>query len=301
MTAPLLGAIFLPALAPERLVPIARAADRAGLDQLWLWEDFLRQGAIASAGQVLASTERLTVGLGVLPVPLRNVALTAMELATLERLHPGRLVAGVGHGVQSWMERLGARVESPLTLLREYTTALRALLDGEDVDVRGRYVRLDDVHLDWPPDSALPLMIGTGGPRSLRLSGELADGTILVGGTTPERVTEVRELVDAAARAAGRPGHHHLAVQLMTATGPRAEQRMAAEIDLWADIEPGPGRAVAGDAATVAAAVDRLVAAGADSVILQPTQDEETDMEDFMVFVARDVRPLLSVSVAGPG
>jgi alkanesulfonate monooxygenase SsuD/methylene tetrahydromethanopterin reductase-like flavin-dependent oxidoreductase (luciferase family) len=101
---------------------------------------------------------------------LRNVALAAMELATLERLFPGRLVVGVGHGVQAWMAQAGARVQSPLTLLEEYATALRRLLDGERVSVEGRYVRLDDVALDWAPATAPPLMLGGVGPRSLALA-----------------------------------------------------------------------------------------------------------------------------------
>ena len=57
-------------------------------------------------------------------MPLRNVALTAMEIATLARLFPGRLTVGVGHGVLDWMSQVGGRVESPMTLLREYTAAL---------------------------------------------------------------------------------------------------------------------------------------------------------------------------------
>jgi hypothetical protein len=41
-------------------------------------------------------------------------------------MFPGRFIAGVGHGNQRWMAQAGVRVESPLTLLREYVTALRA-------------------------------------------------------------------------------------------------------------------------------------------------------------------------------
>jgi alkanesulfonate monooxygenase SsuD/methylene tetrahydromethanopterin reductase-like flavin-dependent oxidoreductase (luciferase family) len=126
-----LGAIFLPQLPPERLRGIADAADEAGLEELWLWEDCFRESGVASAAAVLAWTGRLRVGVGLLPVPLRNVALTAMELATMHRLFPGRLSVAVGHGVQEWMAQVGARVESPVTLLREYVTALRALLRGE--------------------------------------------------------------------------------------------------------------------------------------------------------------------------
>ena len=83
-------------------------------------------------------------------MPLRNVGLTAMELATLARLFPGRLRPGIGHGVLDWMAQVGARAQSPLTRLREYGTALRELLHGRTVSITGRYVQLDHVSLDWP-------------------------------------------------------------------------------------------------------------------------------------------------------
>src|SRR6266511_3943860 len=138
-----LGAVFLPQLPSERLRDVARTADDAGLEELWLWEDCFWGSGIASAAAALAWTQRLRLGVGLLPVPLRNVALTAMEVATLDRLFPDRVRVGVGHGVQDWMAQVGARVESPVTLLRQYLTALRALLRGEQVTVRGRYVNLD--------------------------------------------------------------------------------------------------------------------------------------------------------------
>ncbi|WP_432134764.1 LLM class flavin-dependent oxidoreductase [Streptomyces sp. bgisy154] len=205
-----IGAIFRPQLPPERLRDIARLVDDAGLDELWLWEDCFRQGGISSAAAVLAWTERVRVGVGLLPVPLRNVAVTAMEAATLHRMFPGRARIGVGHGVQDWMGQAGARVDSPVTLLREYTVALRALLNGERVTVKGRYVRLDDVGLDWPPtgSGAAPaeVLVGAVGERTVRLSGEVADGTVLNESASPERVREVRRIVERERAAAGRNG-----------------------------------------------------------------------------------------------
>src|SRR6266542_2968459 len=132
-----LGAVFLPQLPPERLRGVARLADESGLEELWLWEDCFRESGVAAAAAALAWTERLRVGVGLLPVPLRNVALTAMEVATLHRLFPGRVRVGVGHGVQDWMRQVGAGADSPITLLREYVVALRALLRGEEVTTDG--------------------------------------------------------------------------------------------------------------------------------------------------------------------
>jgi alkanesulfonate monooxygenase SsuD/methylene tetrahydromethanopterin reductase-like flavin-dependent oxidoreductase (luciferase family) len=281
---------------------MARTADDAGLEELWLWEDCFLEGGVSAAAAALAWTERVRVGVGLLPVPLRNVAVTAMEAATLHRLFPGRAVLAVGHGVQDWMGQVGARADSPVTLLREYLVALRALLRGERVTTNGRYVKLDDVALDWPPataadaaaDAGVEVLAGATGPRSLRLSGEVADGTILTAGTPPEGVRKARQLIDEGRKSASRTDidvPHKVLVYLLTATGPDAAARLRAELETEG-MASVPDLGVAGNAATVAQAVERLADAGADTVILQPTADEP-DPEGFVRFVAQDVRPLV--------
>ncbi|MCS0602388.1 LLM class flavin-dependent oxidoreductase [Streptomyces sp. LP11] len=288
-----LGAVFRPQLPPERLRAVARAADDAGLEELWLWEDCFREGGIATAAAALAWTERVRVGVGLLPVPLRNAALTAMEAASLHRMFPGRASLVLGHGVQDWMAQVGVRAASPLTLLGEHLDALRALLRGERLTVRGRYVTLDDVGLDWPPGetAAAAVLAGATGPRTLRLSGARADGTLLTSATTPDGVRRARQLIDEGRREAGRTEPHPVVVYLLAATGPDAEARLRAELAAEGQ-ESVPDLGVAGDAAAVAGAVRRLVEAGADTVVLQPTGDEP-DPEGFVRFTAEEVRPLV--------
>jgi len=287
----ILGAVCLPQLSPERLRDVARAADGAGLEELWLWEDCFWASGIASAAAVLAWTDRLRVGVGLLPVPLRNVALTAMEIATLHRLFPRRVNIGVGHGVQEWMAQVGARVESPMALLREYLTALRALLRGEQVTTDGRYVRLDSVALDWPPASPPAVFAGATGPRSLRLCGEVADGTILTSSTPPDGVRRARLLVDEGRETGGRTEPHPMTVYVLAATGSGAVERLEAERQR-SGCDSIPGTGVAGGARAVADAVRRWADAGADTVVLQPTTDDP-DPEGFVRFVAGEVRPLV--------
>jgi alkanesulfonate monooxygenase SsuD/methylene tetrahydromethanopterin reductase-like flavin-dependent oxidoreductase (luciferase family) len=287
-----LGVVFRPQLPPERLRALAGVAEDAGLEELWLWEDCFLEGGISAAAAALAWTERVRVGVGLLPVPLRNVAVTAMEAATLHRLFPGRAILGVGHGVQDWMGQVGARAESPVTLLREYLDALRALLRGERVSTDGRYVKLDGVALDWPPAGATEVLAGATGPRSLRLSGEAADGTILTASTALEGVRRARQLIDEGRELAGRTDRHRVVVYLHTATGPDAAARLRAEIEANGE-KPVPEHGVAGDAGAVAEAVQRLADAGADTVVLQPTADEP-DPEGFVRFAAEEVRPLVA-------
>jgi alkanesulfonate monooxygenase SsuD/methylene tetrahydromethanopterin reductase-like flavin-dependent oxidoreductase (luciferase family) len=288
MPKPIVGAVFRPQLPPERLHDAVRAADESGLDELWLWEDCFLEGGISTAAMALASSERVRIGIGLLPVPLRNPALAAMEVATLARTFPGRLRIGFGPGVQSWMRQVGAGVDSALTQLGEHVGAIRTLLAGNTLSFEGRYVRLDDVALDWPPAEPPPVLVGATGPKMLALSGAVADGTILVAHTSTDRVRWAREQIDGGRAGAGRADPHPIVLYALAATGPDALARAAKEARDPSD-EP---HILSGDAAAFASGIQAWADAGADAVILQPLADE-TDIEGFIRFAADEVAPLL--------
>jgi 5,10-methylenetetrahydromethanopterin reductase len=128
------------------------------------------------------------VGIGILPAVARNPAVTAMEIATLANLAPGRFVAGIGHGVQEWMGQMGARTRSPLTALDETISVVKRLLHGEQVSLDGVHVQLDRVRLDQPPGVVPRVVAGVQKERSLALAGRVADGIILVEGAGPTYV-----------------------------------------------------------------------------------------------------------------
>jgi 5,10-methylenetetrahydromethanopterin reductase len=172
------------------VVEVAERLEADGVDQLWIIEDCFYTAGITLAATALARTERLTVGLGILPAVARNPAITAMEIATLANLAPGRLIAGIGHGVQSWMAQMGARAESPLTTLEEVITVVKQLLAGAEVSVDGRSLSLDAVKLDQPPTIVPPVTAGVRGPRSLAMAGRVADGLVLAEGAGPTYVRE---------------------------------------------------------------------------------------------------------------
>lgn len=273
-----LGVIFTPSRPPEQLIPFVRAAESAGLDEVLLFEDCFGASALVSAVAALAATTRIRVGVGIVPMPLRNVALLAMEAATIDRLFPGRFRLGVGHGVQEWMGQAGERVASPLGLMREFVPALRALLAGEEVTVDDRYVQLDRVRLSWPP--SLPVLVHAAGegPRTLELTGEVADGTLLTTGSSPAAVADAAARVSAARVAAGRPGPHPITAFAMTAFGPDAASALAEELAAWG--YQGSPWGAAGSASDVADAVRELVAAGATEVLLQPL--DRADLGEFV-------------------
>ncbi|MEM9134809.1 MAG: LLM class flavin-dependent oxidoreductase [Actinomycetota bacterium] len=203
-----LGLCFHREAAASTVIEVARAAEEVGFDEFWVIEDCFYTAGISLATAALTATERIGVGLGIMPAVARQPAITAMEVATVANLAPGRFHAGIGHGMREWMEQMGAWPDSPLTTLGETITVVRRLLTGDEVTVRGKVVTLDAVRLDAPPEPVPLVSAGVRGPKSLALSGAVADGTILADWVSPEYVRWARERIDEGSEG----GEHRLTV-----------------------------------------------------------------------------------------
>jgi alkanesulfonate monooxygenase SsuD/methylene tetrahydromethanopterin reductase-like flavin-dependent oxidoreductase (luciferase family) len=227
---------------------------------------------------VLAATDndacgRPLIGHGIAPAPFRNPAALAMEWATVARLHPGRLIGGIGHGVPAWLQQIGEHVDSPLTLLRETIEATTEILAGDRVDYAGRYTDLADIELVFPPPDPVPVFAGVTGPRSLRLAGEIADGTLLAEGFDPTQLRAARASIEEGRAAAIHRRPHHLAVFTGFYCG---------DIDLLPSDVPDGFAVVTSDPAEAAAELQTIIDAGADSLLILPFGP---DLEQIRLFV----------------
>lgn len=281
-----IGAMIRREIPPVDLAGHAQALEQ-GLDELWVVEDLTWAGGVSQLTAVLAATDRIVVGHGIAPAPFRNPAALAMEWATLAQMFPGRVAGGIGHGLSSWMKQIGASVESPLTLLAETLDAVRGLLAGRTVDLHGRYVQLDDVTLRWPPQLVPPVSAGVMGPRSLRLAGAHADGTILPEGHGPAEVRAARDLIEQGRADAGRSEPHRLTVFAGFYCGDLDELGPPPP-------EAPPGWAALGEEPSVVIdGMNSLVEAGADAVILVPFGDDPIQQ---LALAAADIVPLIDRS-----
>ena len=191
-----LGIMFRREHAPEELLEFARRAEEDGFDELWVVEDCFYGSGIASAAVALANTKTISVGLGIMPSVVRNPVFAAMEIATLARLYPGRFVPGIGHGMANWMKQIGAFPKSQLSALEEVTYAIREILNGKQLDYEGKQVHLDKVKLVFPPEEVPPISLGVRGPKSLAISGQVADGTILAEFASPAYVSWAKNIIE---------------------------------------------------------------------------------------------------------
>lgn len=274
-----IGFMFDRDRAPEELAGFAAGLEEAGADDLWVVEDLGWGGSVGAAGIALAATERLRIGIGIAPAPLRNPALLAMEWATLARVYPGRLVGGLGHGVPEWMRKVGAEPVGKLAMLEETISVVRDLLSGQTVAMHGRAVTADGVSLVHPPAQVPPIVTGVVRPKSLELSGRVADGTILAEGAGPAQVLNALSHIDRGRKAGSRPAHE-LIVFAFLHVEEDAERAAAATRETvatqaeWLGLPAAELFTLIGPAAQIPERIAALHEAGADTVILRPLGDD---------------------------
>jgi alkanesulfonate monooxygenase SsuD/methylene tetrahydromethanopterin reductase-like flavin-dependent oxidoreductase (luciferase family) len=315
-------------MTPENIARTARKAEELGFGELWFSEDCFFSGAIAGVTSALAATRELPVGIGIVSAMTRHPALFAMEVATMSRLFPGRVWPGVGLGVPLWLEQMGLMPRSPLTALRECIVNLRRLLAGDEVTMDGAVFTFDRVELTHRPQEEMPLYMGLVNEKGLRLSGEIADGTVLSVLAGTAYVGWAREQIAAGAATSGRTGHHRVTTYVLysvdrDARAAKEELRDATAFYLEAMPDNALGRVygivdqvgamlgrggaeavarempdawlddlvVAGDPDEVATKLRALLDAGSDSIGLWPFPLDRGD--EILELTAREVLPRL--------
>lgn len=210
-----IGLLLASATPPEEVAALSKKAEELGFQELWVPEDYFFGGGISTAAITLAATERIAVGVGVVASVVRHPAVTAMEIATLARAFPGRILPGIGHGVPAWTNQMGLTNKSPMSALRETLTSLRALLAGETVSTEGKTFTFRDVTLTHPAPDKVPLYTGVLGDKGIALTGELADGLLVSALAPVEYVESARRKLDTAAKEAGRESVPSMSVLLL--------------------------------------------------------------------------------------
>jgi alkanesulfonate monooxygenase SsuD/methylene tetrahydromethanopterin reductase-like flavin-dependent oxidoreductase (luciferase family) len=186
---------------PRVAARVAQAAEAAGWDAWFVWDhlafvwDRPAADPWVTLGAVAATTERILIGTGVTPVARRRPHVLAHQLATLDRIAPGRIVFGAGlGGGHGEFERFGEDEDehARAVLLDEGLEVIRALLSGERVDHRGEHFTVGGVTLDPAPER-LPIWIG-GMSRNARARAERFDGWFADTATPTEMNTSPEQL-----------------------------------------------------------------------------------------------------------
>lgn len=190
----------------DDVIAQAKRAHELGVTQVWLPQQ-QNYDAIALAALVGAAVPGLGVGTSVVPINPRHPLIVASLAQTAQAAAHGNFSLGLGLGARQ-VERpaFGTDFPNTITRLREHLTILASAFNSGDVDFHGSELSASPTWpVQVPGGTPIPVYVAAMGPKALRVTGELADGTLpyLAG---PRTIGEfiVPEITKAAAEA-GRP------------------------------------------------------------------------------------------------
>jgi 5,10-methylenetetrahydromethanopterin reductase len=197
--------IYFDGFAPaSEMLEISQEAEAAGADSLWFAQHMGYREALIMAGAAAGVTKTIKlVPTAITPYLWRSLP-TAMSLATLDELAPGRVKVAVSVGNLLNLSESGVEAVKPVRVLNEYVHTIRAHLAGGSVHFDGELEQLRGSHMEFGKEARIPVYVASTGPQVLNLAGRVGDGVLLSAGLTLESCRRCLAAADAGAKAAGR-------------------------------------------------------------------------------------------------
>ena len=199
---------MLPEQPADVLLDCIKSADELGYHACYSADEIYHKDAWLLLAAAAGETERVRLGPCVAPIFLRDPTHVAQLAATLDELSAGRAEVVFGIGNIAMLEQYGVkwRGTRPIARLREAHHVMRAVLDTGSIDFAGDFYAYSGVTTAARPvQEHLPLKIGAmGGPKSMELAGEIADGLHAACAYSTEALEYVVESFQAGADRAGR-------------------------------------------------------------------------------------------------
>ena len=164
-------------------IELARIADQAGIESMWIMEDPDGWDALAVLGAIARQTEQIRLGTGVINPYYRHPSLIAASMSTLDLLSNGRAFLGFGRGQSEWYGiAMGMEIGKPTRRLSETIELLRQWwspqLRATSPDEATEFAIRDWARVIRPIQTSFPIYMAAVGPRAMRIAARHADGLI---------------------------------------------------------------------------------------------------------------------------
>lgn len=190
---------------PGDYARLARAAEEYGIDVLTVFGDLMYQPPMPALTEMALATSRVRLGPACLNPYSMHPYEIAGQTASLDLASAGRAYLGLARG--TWLGAVGVEQPDPVGHLRDAAGVVAALLAGDTGGFKGPVYNLapGTVLRYEVQRSAVPLLIGTWGPRTAALAGRIADEVKVGGSANPAMVAVMRDWIAVGAREVGRP------------------------------------------------------------------------------------------------
>jgi len=191
-------------LAPGAFVDAAVQAEADGFPSAWCVHFSRGADGLTMLALAGASTDRIELGVSVVPTYPRHPLALAQQAATVQASMDGRLTLGIGVSHRPVIEGMhGLAYERPAQHMREYLSVLGPMLDGGQVKFKGELFQVD-AQVRVPEANPVSIVVAALSPGMLRVAGELSDGVVtwMTGRRTLER--DIVPAVTTSAQSSGR-------------------------------------------------------------------------------------------------
>lgn len=194
-----------PELPPHEIANLSELAESSGFDTIFTSCHYNNRDPFLTLAQIANSTNSIKIGPGVVNPYTTHPLTLASQMATLWELSNGRAILGIGAGDRSMLSHFGLKHTDTLLHLSKTVEILRSLWAGNQVTYEnpGTNLTLHNARLNFTVDH-IPIYIGTQGKNILKLSTEIAEGT-LFNATNYQDISTAIEYADACISLTKRP------------------------------------------------------------------------------------------------
>ena len=303
--------IAVPQVFPDGTVDMAVVrdfvvrAEELGYHSLWVEEQIVGRSPVlepvALLSYVSAVTRDIKIGTAVVVLTTRNPIVLAKQMATLDAMSGGRLIAGLALGERPGDYRpLGGPSSGRVRHFLESLEVMRALWGEDEVDFDGRFWRLKGATLaPRPVQQPIPVWFGGSHPDALRRAADHGDGWMGAGFTTTAQLAEHVEILRRRMDQTGRDPATFLVSKRVYIAVDDNEARAERRLREWFDARDGRGdlgshASIWGSADHCVEGLQRVVDSGAEMLLLNHVFDHLEQLE----LLAEDVVPNLRPGVS---
>ncbi|AZI57966.1 LLM class F420-dependent oxidoreductase [Nakamurella antarctica] len=222
-------------------IELTQAAEALGYDVAWVAEAYGTDSPTVLSA-IASRTSTIGIGAGIMQIPARSAAMTAMTAATLDAISGGRMRLGLGvSGPQVSEGWHGVYYADPLGRTAEYVAIVKQVLTRQRVEVSGTHFTLPLPGLDGKPAQGkplslamkpvrtdIPIYLAAVGPKNLELTGRICDGWLAIFFDPELGAANVRTIAEAAVAAGRDPNAIDYSASVGVAVGPDQEGAAAA-------------------------------------------------------------------------
>src|SRR6266540_2098189 len=143
----------------HEMIELAQLADNVGMESVWMSDHLCFRDSLTTSMALFMGTSRIQVA----PAPMspysRHPIISAMSIATMDELAPGRVIASPGTGNAAALKEAGIESPHPLQTMREFFYILLRLLQGDTLNLQRKILKSNGAKMGFVPFAPIPMYI----------------------------------------------------------------------------------------------------------------------------------------------